>query len=228
MKLELRQVAKKIRGVWILKDINLTLESGRIYGLWGKNGCGKTMLMRLMSGLILPTEGQVLLDGRELGKELDFPESVGLLLENPAFLNGYTGLENLRALAEIKGLVGEEEIRRTLAQVGLDPDDTRKYRKYSLGMKQRLGIACAVMEKPELILLDEPVNAIDEKGVVTIREMLLSLKEENRLIVLACHDREELELLADEIITMGEGCINGRRTVGEEAEDEEDGKEEGI
>lgn len=211
MKLELRNVSKSIRRVPILSDINLTLESGTIYGLWGKNGCGKTMLMRVMSGLIRPTEGIVLVDGKALGVEQDFPESIGLLLENPAFLNSYTGYENLMALAEIRDLVGKERVCEVLRQVGLDPEDKRKYRKYSLGMKQRLGIACAVMEEPDLILLDEPINAIDEKGAEEIKKLIVSLKEKGKLIVLACHDREDLNFLADQVIYMGEGRITDCR-----------------
>ncbi len=213
MILELRDISKKIHGVTILQDINLVLNPGTIYGLWGKNGCGKTMLMRVMSGLIRPTKGSVCYDGKVLGKEMDFPESIGLLLENPAFLNAYTGLENLKALAEIKGIIGEDKIRETLKQVGLDPDDKRKYRKYSLGMKQRLGIACAIMEEPDLILLDEPINAIDEKGAEEIKKLIVALKEKGKLIVVACHDREDLKFLADEIIYMAEGKITGVKTV---------------
>ena len=147
MNIEVIHATKYIKKSLILKDVNIDMESGTVYGLQGPNGGGKTMLMRLLCGLIRATEGQVLIDGRELGKDMDFPDSLGLLIENPAFLPGYTGLQNLLLLAQLQDRVGETEIRQALLDVGLNPDDKRKYRKYSLGMKQRLGIAAAIMER---------------------------------------------------------------------------------
>jgi ABC-2 type transport system ATP-binding protein len=213
MVVELKQVEKKIRGVTVLHDISLRLESGRVYGLRGKNGCGKTMLMRLMCGLIRATSGTVSIDGEVLGRDISFPRSVGALIENPAFINGYTGFQNLKILADIQGKIGEERIREALVQVGLDPDDKRKYRKYSLGMKQRLGIACAFMENPDLVVLDEPINALDEKGVLLVREILDGLRKRGALVVIACHDPEEMAQLADEIYQMEEGVITGHEVV---------------
>ena len=209
MKVELKNVSKRLNDVTVLEDISLTLESGTIYGLKGKNGCGKTMLMRMMAGLIYPTSGTVSIDGEILHKAIATPRSIGILIENPAFLPGYTGQRNLELLAGLTGKADRTQIAKTMSRVGLDPNDKRTYRKYSLGMKQRLGIACALMECPDLILLDEPINAIDEKGVPKIWEALQEEKQRGALIVLACHDTEELTSLADQIITIEEGKICG-------------------
>lgn len=207
MYIECQKVEKEIRGVTVLHDIDVRFEAGIVYGLWGKNGCGKTMLMRILCNLIHPTKGKVLVDGKELGKNCGYPVSIGALIENPAFLNEYTGFDNLWTLASIQGRVGPEKVRRAIQMAGLDPDDKRKYRKYSLGMKQRLGIACAIMEEPEIVILDEPINAIDENGVKQVREILNELKERGTLVIIACHDKEEMSLLADEIYLMAEGTI---------------------
>lgn len=204
-KIIIKNLTKKIRGTVILDDINLELTGGKVYGVSGKNGCGKTMLMRSICGLIKPTSGEVVINEKVLGKDMSFPESLGALIENPAFLGGYTGFDNLRILADIKGGTSDEQIKESLTKVGLDPDDKRKYRKYSLGMKQKLGIACAIMENPDVVILDEPINAIDEKGVKLIEKVLNELKEQGKIILIACHDKEELELLADEIFYMEEG-----------------------
>ena len=209
MKVELKNVSKRLNDVTVLEDISLTLESGTIYGLKGKNGCGKTMLMRMMAGLIYPTSGTGSIDGEILHKDIATPRSIGILIENPAFLPGYTGQRNLELLAGLTGKADRTQIAKTMSRVGLDPNDKRTYRKYSLGMKQRLGIACALMECPDLILLDEPINAIDEKGVPKIWEALQEEKQRGALIVLACHDTEELTSLADQIITIEEGKICG-------------------
>lgn len=206
-------IGKIIRGVEVLKDINIVMESGKVYGFWGKNGCGKTMLMRVISGLIRPTTGSVSFDEKVLWKDISFPESMGIMIENPAFLNEYTGYDNLKILASIKERIGEKEIRQTLADVGLDPDDKRKYRKYSLGMKQRLGVACAVMENPAVVILDEPINALDESGVELVRKLFVRLKERGSLVIVACHDREEMNILADEIFVMGEGRVERKEKV---------------
>lgn len=209
MKVELKNVSKRLNDVTVLEDISLTLEAGTIYGLKGKNGSGKTMLMRMMAGVIYPTSGTVSIDGEILHKDIATPRSIGVLIENPVFLPGYTGQRNLELLAGLTGKADRTQIAKTMNRVGLDPSDKRTYRKYSLGMKQRLGIACALMECPDLILLDEPINAIDEKGVPKIWEALQEEKQRGALIVLACHDTEELTSLADQIITIEEGKICG-------------------
>lgn len=208
MEIEIKNATKIIRKKMILDNVSMKLDSGKIYGLQGPNGSGKTMLLRLMAGLILPTEGEVWIDGKKLGKDLDFPPSMGLMIENPAFLPNFTGRKNLELLAEIKNRAGEKEIREALKDAGLDPDDKRTFSKYSLGMKQRLGIASCLMEKPELILLDEPTNALDETGVKEICMLIRREKERGALIVIASHDADVLEGLAEEIYTVYDGCVS--------------------
>ena len=208
MKLELQHVTKVIRRITVLNDVNLTLESGTIYGLRGINGSGKTMLMRLMAGLIRPTRGEVFLDGKQLGKDLSFPPDMGMLIENPAFLDGYTAAQNLRLLAGIRKKVGEERIREVLEQVGLGYEDKRKYRQFSLGMKQRLGIAGAVLEHPQLLLIDEPTNALDTDGIQMVQRLLLEEKSRGALIVLACHDFSILQGLSDVLYSVKEGRVS--------------------
>ena len=207
MYIRLKNVTKKIKQDILLDHISLEFRGGKVYGLQGKNGSGKTMLMRAVCGLITLSDGEIDIDGEILHKDISFPRSIGALLENPSFLNGYTGLENLKLLADIQGRIEEKELRDCLAKVGLDADDKRVYRKYSLGMKQKLGIAAAVMGSPDIVILDEPINAIDEAGVEKVREILRGLKERGSVIIVACHDREELELLSDEIIKISKGRI---------------------
>lgn len=208
MKIEIKNVTKIIKKTKVIDSVSLKFEGGKIYGLSGKNGCGKTMLMRLISGLIYSTTGEIIINDKILGRDCSFPESIGLLIENPAFLTDYTAYENLKML---NGMVGKklskEEILDVIESVGLDPKDKRKYYKFSLGMKQRLGIAAAIMGKPEVILLDEPINAIDVDGVSEIRNLIRDLRDEDRVIVIACHDKEEMEYMADEIIYMKDGKI---------------------
>ncbi|MDD4700188.1 MAG: ATP-binding cassette domain-containing protein, partial [Oscillospiraceae bacterium] len=165
MYIGIENLTKTIKGATVLKNITVKFESGRVYGLKGKNGSGKTMLMRTICGLIRPTEGTVNIDGAILGKDISFPPSIGVLIENPAFISKYTGFKNLNILASIQNTINDLDIKQALFDVGLEPDDKRVYRKYSLGMKQRLGIACALMELPDIVLLDEPINALDENGV---------------------------------------------------------------
>ena len=207
MKIEITNLKKVIKGTIVLDDINYTFSGGRIYGLCGKNGCGKTMLMRLIAGLIYPSSGTIRIKDKVLGKDISFPESVGMLIENPSFLNDYTGKQNLEMLAGLQKNVDKAEVRRVLEQVGLDPEDKRKFYKYSLGMRQRLGIAAAIMGSPELILLDEPINAIDTDGVQEIRAIIRGLSAENRIIIVASHDKSEMDYLADEKIYMSEGRL---------------------
>jgi len=208
MYIKITGLNKSIKKVPILSDINIEFQSGRIYGLKGSNGSGKTMLMRAISGLILADSGSVDINGKILGKDISFPDSLGILIENPSFISGYTSFKNLKMLASIQGRIDDDdEINRAIERVGLDPKDKRTYKKYSLGMKQRLGIACAIMEKPEIIILDEPVNALDENGVELVREILQEEKNRGALIIIACHDKEELEFLSDEIYIICDGKI---------------------
>ena len=205
--IEITDLVKDIKGKRIIDHVTLHLESGKITGLKGVNGSGKTMLMRLVCGLITPSSGSIVINGKRLGKDITFPESVGILIENPAFLDAYSGFENLKLLASIKHSVGPEEIRQTIARVGLDPDDKKKYRKYSLGMKQRLGIAAAVMEEPDIIILDEPTNALDSDGVAMLKEILHDQRERGALVLISCHDLPTLQELSDEIYLMESGAL---------------------
>lgn len=209
MKIEMKDYCKTLRGAEVLKHISATFSSGNVYGLKGQNGCGKTMMMRAICGLILPTSGEVTIDGKVLGKDLSFPESVGVLIENPAFINAYTGFKNLRFLADIQKKISDAEIREALTAVGLDPDDRRSYRKYSLGMKERLGIAAAIMGTPELMILDEPLNGVDEAGAEIVKKLILDLKAKNKLIVMSCHDSEDLYSLCNVIVNVSAGQIAG-------------------
>jgi len=205
--IEIVNYTKVIKGITILDNINLKLETCKCYGIKGKNGSGKTMLMRAICGLIYPTSGYVMVKGEKIGIDRSFPDSVGVLIENPSFITGYTGVKNLELLASIQNRVKTEEIKQTLEEVGLEPDDVRTYRKYSLGMKQKLGIAAAFMEKPEIIILYEPINAIDESGVERVKNMIINAKKRGAIIITACHDAEELKALSDEIISIQEGKI---------------------
>ena len=200
---------KSFKSAEVLKNINLTLESGKVIGLKGKNGSGKTMLMRAISGLILPTSGKVYINDQELGRQISFPPSIGILIENPSFISNYTGFKNLKILASIQNRISDDEIRDAIRKVGLDPDDKRTFKKYSLGMKQRLGIAAAIMERPDIVILDEPINALDEAGAGLIKGLLDELKANGSLIIIACHDTEELNYLSDEIYEIYDGEITG-------------------
>ncbi|MCY9512495.1 ATP-binding cassette domain-containing protein [Paenibacillus larvae] len=201
------KVNKTIQGQRVLCDINLEFHQGKIYGLQGKNGSGKTMLLRALCGLIIPNSGEVIVNNQTLNAKHSFPESVGILIEYPGFLPQYTGFRNLQLLASIKKQINDDQIRESLLWVGLQPEDKRKYKKYSLGMKQRLGIAQAIMEDPELLLLDEPTNALDSDAVESMRDLLLNLKNKGKTIIVASHDREEIDYLADEKIILENGRV---------------------
>lgn len=207
MNIKVVNATKYIHGSLILDNVSMELTGGKIYGLKGPNGSGKTMLMRLIGGLIRPTSGTVEINGEKLGAGKDFPASMGLLLENPAFLPNYTGLKNLELLCGINERVDIGQIRQAIQDVGLDPDDNRKYRKYSLGMKQRLGIAAAIMEKPDLLLIDEPTNALDDKGIDQICSLIRRERDRGALVIMSCHDAAILEWMSDEMFTIYEGKV---------------------
>lgn len=206
--IEIKNVTKIIKHNTVIDNVSLTVNSGKITGLKGVNGSGKTMLMRLVSGLILPTSGEIIIDGETLGKDITFPRSIGTLIENPAFLDNYSGFQNLKLLASIQGKISDEEIREAIIAVELNPDDKKKFRKYSLGMKQRLGIAAAVMEHPDIIILDEPTNALDSDGVQMVKRILQTEKERGALILISCHDLDVLKELSDVIYLMNVGRLS--------------------
>ncbi len=207
MELLAKEICKKIQNKTILDSITLHLYSGHVYGFAGPNGCGKTMLFRALSGLMSIDSGTITLDGQVLRQDFSVLPSLGIILENVGLYPGLTGYQNLEYLAGMKKEIGKAEIRNALTRVGLDPDDRRTYRKYSLGMKQRLAIAQAIMEKPDVIMLDEPTNALDRNGVKLIRDVILEEKERGALILLASHNPDDLSLLADQLFEMENGRI---------------------
>lgn len=212
MIIEVNHVSKRIGSAEVLKDITISFSSGKIYGLRGYNGSGKTMFLRLIAGLIRPTSGMVTVDQKVLGKDISFPPRIGVLIEKPAFLDQYTGLRNLELLLELSDTSGRVDLKECMRDVGLDPENQKPYRKYSLGMKQRLGIAAALMGMPDLILLDEPTNALDSDGILKVKELIQREKNRGALVVTASHEASFLEDLCDVICDFD----SGRMFAGEE------------
>ena len=208
MKLTAEHLQKKINGKKILNDVNLELISGRVYGIVGRNGSGKTMLFRALSGLMKCDAGKVILDGKILFEDFPVLPGIGIILENAGLYPELTGFQNLKYLAGIKKKIKDDDIYASIKRVGLDPDDKRIFRKYSRGMKQRIVIAQAIMEKPDILFLDEPGNALDEEGIKDIRKIIMEEKERGALILIASHNKEDINLLTDEVYTMSNGEIS--------------------
>lgn len=202
----LKNVSKEIKGKQVLNDISYIFKSGTIYGLKGRNGCGKTMLLRAISGLIV-TKGEIVIDGKKVGKDIEFPESIGIIIENMSLLPEHTAFENLKILSKIKKVANDDDIKKTLLAVGLEADSKKKVKTFSLGMKQKLNIAQAIFESPDILLLDEPTNALDTETIKNIRNILLKMKEQGKTIIIASHNDEDLNILADEIILIVDGSI---------------------
>ena len=207
MTIVIDDLCKKIGEAVILEHISLTMHSGNIYGFVGRNGSGKTMLMRHICGLLHPSSGTVSIDGKRVGADIGIPDNIGVIIETPGFLPEYSGFQNLRLLSMIRGTADKERIAETLRAAGLDPESKKHVGKYSMGMRQRLGIAQALMEDPDILLLDEPMNGLDNEGVEEMRRLFLSLKEKGKLIVLASHSREDIGLLCDEIFRFDKGRL---------------------
>lgn len=206
-KIELIHVTKKFGQELVLKEVNLTLEQGRVYGIVGNNGSGKTVLMKCICGFLIPTTGLIQVFGSSIGQDVDFPESLGVIIETPGFLTNLTGRKNLEILAGMRRKIGPAEILQVLEKVGLDPALKKPVANYSLGMRQRLGIAQAIMEDPKLLILDEPFNGLDKHGVGEIRKLLLELKEKGKTILLASHNEEDIRILCDEVYEMDGGVL---------------------
>lgn len=205
--IEVQNVVKRFRDQVVLKNVSISFEKGQIHGIVGRNGSGKTVLFKCICGLMHPEEGVILVNGKRVGRDVDMPEDIGAIIEAPGFLPNYSGYKNLRFLANIRRKSGKEEILNVLKTVGLDPESRKHVGKYSLGMRQRLGIAQAIMEDPEILILDEPMNGLDNAGVQDIRALLLELKAQGKTILLASHNHEDIAALCDTVHEMDGGVL---------------------
>lgn len=205
--IDVRNVFLTLGKTEILKDISVSFERGKIHGLIGRNGSGKTMLMKCICGFVKPNSGEITVDGKQVGKDCDFPQSMGVIIETPGFIPYYSGYKNLKLLAELRGKIGGGEIKNTMHRVGLDPELKRPVRKYSLGMRQRLGLAQAIMENPDLLILDEPMNGLDKEGIADMRQYLLELKSQGKTILIASHSAEDIDALCDTVYEMDKGKL---------------------
>nr|WP_308650999.1 ATP-binding cassette domain-containing protein [uncultured Agathobacter sp.] len=203
---KVENVTKYFKQEKVLDDVNMNLETGHIYGIVGKNGAGKTVLFKIIAGFIKPSSGKVTVAGKIIGVDRDFPDSLGLIIETPGFLSQYNAYQNLLYLANINNKISKEDIKEAIRMVGLDPDSNKKVGKFSLGMRQRLGIAQAIMENPNLIILDEPMNGLDKKGIEDVKELLLKLKGDGKTILMASHYAEDMEI-CDEVFQMEDGKL---------------------
>lgn len=201
------RVTKRFGEEMVLKETTMTMKRGKVYGIVGNNGSGKTVLMKCICGFLPVTSESICVGQKYIGRDTDFPESLGLIIETPGFLTEYTGRKNLEILADLKRKVSGKGIRECLQKVGLDPDLKKPVSKYSLGMRQRLGIAQAIMENPEFLILDEPFNGLDKKGTADIRAILLELKKQGKTILLASHNSMDIDILCDEVYEMDAGVL---------------------
>ena len=211
--LEISHISKSFKKEKILEDISLYGTGGHIYGIIGWNGAGKSVLFKLICGLMMFDEGTIRINDKYVGKDIDFPENIGVLIESPGFLWYQSGYANLAYLAGIRRIIGRNEIQEIMRNVGLDPFSRKIVAKYSLGMKQRLGIAQAIMENPDIIILDEPMNGLDEQGVEDMRKLFLHLRDEGKLILLASHNKEDIGVLCDEVFELKNGKIVERNRI---------------
>lgn len=207
MKLEVKNICKSIKDKLILEGIDLTLEGGRVYGFVGRNGSGKTMLFRAISGLMNVDAGEIVWNGEKLHEDITIIPNLGIVLENAGLYPEFSGFKNLEMLAKLKNIADKDMIKQAIERVGLDPKDKRPIRKYSLGMKQRIVLAQAIMERPEVLMLDEPTNALDEEGIERIRRIVKEEKERGALVLLASHNKEDISILADEVFYMKDGRL---------------------
>ncbi|MBU3174631.1 ATP-binding cassette domain-containing protein [Clostridium estertheticum] len=205
--IEIKNLTKTIKGNKVLDNININLNNGKIYGFIGRNGSGKTMLFRAICGLIRPTTGEVIINSKIISKDIDFPESCGAVLETPGFWDNQTGLECLKNIASIKSIINKDIISQWMLKLGLDPKDRKTFKKYSLGMKQKLALVQALMESPDLIILDEPTNSLDEESVLILRDILKKEKERGATILLSSHNKTDIEELSDKIFKIDTGKV---------------------
>lgn len=212
MKIEVKNISKNFKKVEVLKDISVNFESGKIIGLIGRNGSGKTVFLKIICGFYAPTSGSVIVDGIDIVKENSFPKNTRALIEKPGFLPELTGFENLKILAEIQNKISEKEIHQAIKLVNLDKDINKKYETYSLGTKQKLGIAQVIMEDPDIMIFDEPFNGIENKTAESLRLLLNSLKKRGKLIIIASHIKEDIFMLADEVYEFDDGNLIKQKT----------------
>lgn len=206
--ISIENLNKQFKNQLVLNNINVKFSNGHIYGIIERNGSGKTVLLKCICGFLKPTTGVISVNHKIVGKDIDFPENLGFIIETPGFLLNYSGYKNLKYLASIRKKIDSNEIKESMSLVGLDSADKKHVGKYSLGMRQRLGIAQAIMEKPDILVLDEPMNALDKNGVEEMRRLFLKMKSEGKLILLTSHNREDIEILCDEVYEMEEGILN--------------------
>ena len=205
--IEVKGLSKSFGKNKVLDDVNIGFAAQRIHGIIGRNGSGKTMLFKCILGMMPFSDGEITVNGKRIGKDIDVPEDVGMIIESPGFLAGYNGYANLRLLSRIKNVIGRDEITRAIQTVGLDPASRKRVGKYSMGMRQRLCIAQAIMENPSLLILDEPMNGLDNRGVGEIRELLLNLKNQGKTILIASHNPEDIRQLCDTVCEMDCGKL---------------------
>lgn len=204
---KVENVTKQYKNETVLNNVSVNFYPNKIYGIVGKNGAGKTVLFKCILGFVHPTEGSVHVLGKQIGKDVDFAESTGMIIEAPGFIKNYSAFENLKYLARIRNQISDSDIKNAIEMVGLDPNSKKKVGKFSLGMRQRLGIAQALMENPKLIILDEPMNGLDRDGIKIVKELLLKLREEGKTIIMASHYEEDMSI-CDEIYEMDRGCLS--------------------
>lgn len=204
---------KRFKNQSVLKNVNVKFSKGNIYGIIGRNGSGKTILLKCICGFLRPTAGTVSVNNKIVGQDIDFPQKLGFIIETPGFLMNYSGYKNLKYLASIQKNIDDEAIKESMSLVGLDSADKKHVGKYSLGMRQRLGIAQAIMEKPDILILDEPMNGLDKNGVQEMRKLFLQMKEEGKLILLTSHNREDIEVLCDEVYEMEDGILTKKQGI---------------
>ena len=197
--IELKNVSKSYKGLSLFENTSVSFEKGKVYGIVGHNGSGKSVLFKMICGFVFPDQGSVFVRGEELGKNKRFPENLGIIIERPGYLGDKTGLENLRYLADIQNNITDEKIKETMEKVGLHHTIKQKVKNYSLGMKQKLAIAQAIMEDQEILLLDEPFNGLDVDSVENIRALLKELNEEGKTIILTSHNNEDIEILCEHV-----------------------------
>lgn len=205
--ISIKNLTKKFKEAVVLDNVSIDFKAGKVHGLIGRNGSGKTMLMKCICGIVPYKNGEIRVNDKIIGKDVDIPSNVGVIIETPGFLPNYSGFNNLKFLAKIKNKIGKDEIRSAIKSVGLNPDDKKHVGKFSLGMRQRLGLAQAIMEDPELLILDEPMNGLDKDGVKDMRQYLLNLKEQGKTILIASHSAEDIDVLCDTVCEMDKGKL---------------------